>query len=92
MTITMSEEQLTNAMARAAEYAVSRTIERLCKAPIIISYKEVKALYGKKLADEARLALSIDWVPYTGKDRDGCYCKREALDLWFSSRKQSFYK
>lgn len=75
----MSERAIVIKAARqAALAAIGEFIQKTGMEPELITYSEIKKLYGNKMAVKARNAESIEWFPGPRKGSGNmAFCKRE---------------
>jgi hypothetical protein len=69
-------------------------LEKVGIEPEIITYSQIKKLYGRKLADDARKSENIEWFPGPKKGQGNmAFCKRsEFREYLFSNEKEKVEK
>lgn len=90
----MSDGTVIKAARQAAIAAVGEILEKTGLEPELITYSEIKKLYGRKLADDARMSESIEWFPGPKKGNGNmAFCKRsEFREYLFSNEKTGIDK
>ena len=75
----MSEAaNIIKAARQAALAAVGEVLDRAGMEPELITYSEIKRLYGRKMAERARMSENIEWFPGPNKGSGNmAFCKRE---------------
>jgi hypothetical protein len=76
----MSNLDVIKAARQAAIIATGEVLKRMGLEPEFISYSDIKKLYGRKLADNARRSETIEWFPGPRKGQGNmAFCKRSAF-------------
>jgi hypothetical protein len=78
------------AARQAAIMAVGEVLQKTGVEPELITYSEIKKLYGRKLADDARCSELIEWYPGPKKGSGNmAFCKRsEFREFLFSTERE----
>jgi len=90
----MSDGAVIKAARQAAIAAVGEILEKTGLEPELITYSEIKKLYGRKLADDARTSENIEWFPGPKKGNGNmAFCRRsEFREYLFSNEKKGIDK
>ena len=69
--------EIIKAARQAAIAAVGEVLEKTGLEPELITYSEIKKLYGRKMAEDARRSELIEWFPGPRKGNGNmAFCKR----------------
>lgn len=80
--------KLASPISIAAKAAAEKVLMDLKLMPEIITYSEIKRLYGRRFAEKARWSEQIEWYPLSPKGEGySVYCKRsEFTDFLFDEK------
>ena len=85
--IELSYSQISNLVRNAVDKGVTDALMRCDLISSIITYAEIKKLYGPKMANDARMSRYIKWFPKGTGTTSGAYCNRsEFLDYLFKNK------
>ena len=91
MQVTLDIDALSDLLFRASEYGSTRALEAVKVQISTITLAEIKKIHGVKMANLARMAEGIVWLPNgIGGAKSGVYCKRSEFDKWLFKREFSF--
>lgn len=86
-----TNSEIIRAARQAAIAAVGEVLARTGAEPELITYGEIRKLYGRKMADNARASEDIEWYPGPRKGVGNIsYCKRsEFREYLFNKNRDS---
>ena len=73
----MSDSRIIKVARQTALATVGEVLQKAGLEPELITYSEIRKLYGRKLADKARNSMDIEWYPGPRKGNGNMvFCKR----------------
>jgi hypothetical protein len=71
----------------AATKAVEEVLEKLNLTKEYITLKEIRTLYGRKVAKSARISEMIEWFPMEVQGGSSVYCKKSEFTNFLFNNK-----
>ena len=83
---------LTRIITRTAEQTANEIIRKLHLKKDIITYAELKAIYGIPMSREIRMSPNIKWHPYgKGSTTSGTYCMKKDVEKYLMNKELKRY-
>jgi hypothetical protein len=83
------QDTLSYSAYQIAQVAAEKVLMELNIVPEIITYSQIRKLYGKKLAEKARISEDIEWFPMSPKGTGvAVYCKKSEFTEFLFDRKK----